>query len=199
MDKIKINLRYSIFIWSFVLIILSCNIDVEAAKASRPRGNKGKTPNYSHVALSYPSSHGSRGHSNNNHQSVQQQKVHQTHNQAPSAPALPTNNHNTNSKPIGWDVSHSNAPAQQHSLPNTHSAPAYPQNPPPYHASSNVHPPAGPPPPYNPNPAFNAHVPSGPPPPYPQSGLNSHVPAGQPAASYPSKLLFCIESIYNFI
>lgn len=187
MIKIKMNLRNSIFIWSFVLIILSCNTDVEAAKASRPRGNKGKTPNYSHVALSYPSSHGSHGHSNNNHQSVQQQKVHQTHNQAPSAPALPTNNHNTNSKPIGWDVSHSNAPAQQHNLPNTHSAPTYPQNPPPYHASSNVHPPAGPPPPYSAT--FQN----------PQSGLNSHVPAGQPAyqpaASYPSKLLFCIESI----
>lgn len=189
MNKIKMNIRKSAIAWTFVLIILSCNIDVEAAKASRPKSNR-KTPNHSHVALSYPSSHSSHGHSNTHQQPVQKQTVHQSYNPAPSAPVLPSNTHNTNinnnNKPVGWDVPHSNTPVQQHTVPNTHSAP------PAYHP--------GPPPPYSSNPqsGFNSHVPAGPPPPYsanPQSGFNSHVPAGQPAypagASYPSELKLC--------
>lgn len=165
------DIRKSAIAWTFVLIILSCNIDVEAAKASRPKSNR-KTPNHSHVALSYPSSHSSHGHSNTHQQPVQKQTVHQSYNPAPSAPVLPSNTHNTNinnnnnNKPVGWDVPHSNTPVQQHTVPNTHSAP------PAYHP--------GPPPPYSAN---------------PQSGFNSHVPAGQPAypagASYPSELKLC--------
>lgn len=207
-----------IIIWSFVLIIFSCNFNVDAAKASRRGGSSSKkTPNYDHVALSYGSSHGHRGGSSN-HQPVQQHQVHQTHTQqahAPSAPALPSSNNNNNNKPVGWNVPHTDTVNQPKTVPQTHSAPPYPQNspqnPPPYqqNAGFNQHS-AGPPPPYsaNPSPAFNSHPPAGgPPPPYSQnpnpSFTSSHgqqPPAyqpNQPAASYPGKLIKNIIPNYN--
>lgn len=203
----------TIIIWSFVLIILTCNFNVDAAKASRRGGSssKNKSPNYDHVALSY-GGHGHRTGSSNQHQPVQQHQVHQTHTQqahAPSAPALPSSsgNNNNNNKPIGWNVPHTDAVNQPKTVSQTHSALPYPQNPPPYqqNAGFNSHPPAGPPPPYsaNSNPGFNSHPPAGPPPPYSQNPnpsftSSSHVqqpPAyqpNQPAASYPGKLVKCV-------
>lgn len=204
----------TILIWSFVLIIITCNFNVDAAKASRRGGGSSKkTPNYDHVALSYGgSSHGHRGGSSNqNHQPVQQHQVHQTHTQqahapsapahAPSAPPLPSSNNNNN-KAVGWNVPHTDTVNPPKTVSQTNSALPYPQNPPPYqqNAGFNSHPPAGPPPPYsaNSNPAFNSHPPAGPPPPYSQNPNPSFTSHGQqppvyqpnqPAASYPGKLI----------
>lgn len=189
-----------------MLIILTCNGNVEAAKASRRGGSSSKkTPNYDHVALSYGSSHGHRGGgSSSNHQPVQQHQVHQTYTQqahAPSAPALPASGSNV--KPVGWNVPHTDTVNQPKTVSQTHSALPYPQNPPPYQQNSgfNTQHPAGPPPPYsaNPNPAFNSHPPAGAPPPYsqnPNPAFTSHGQAppayqpNQPAASYPGKLFY---------
>lgn len=201
------DIRRSVIIWSCALIILTCNFNADAAKASRRGGSSSKkTPNYDHVALSYGgSSH--RG-SSSNHQPAQQHQVHQTHTQqahapsapahAPSAPALPSSN--SNNKPVGWNVPpHTDAVSPPKTVSQTHSAPPYPQNPPPYqqNAGFNSHPPAGPPPPYQQNAGFNAHAPAGPPPPYSQNPNPSFThgqqpPAyqpNQPAASYPGKLI----------
>lgn len=207
------DIRRSIVIWSFVLIVLTCNFNVDAAKSSRRGGSSSKkTPNYDHVALSYGgSSHGNRGGSLN-HQPVQQHHVQQTHTQqahvpsapvahAPSAPALPSaNSNNNNNKPVGWNVPHTDAVSPPKTVSQTHSALPYPQNPPPYqqNAGFNSHPPAGPPPPYQQNAGFNSHSPAGPPPPYsqnPNPSFTSHgqqPPAyqpNQPAASYPGELI----------
>lgn len=199
------NVRKSTIVWSAVLIILSCNIDVDAAKASRRGGTKTKTPNYDHVALSYGGSHRNhqpvqqQHHQVQHHQPVQHQPVQhqQTHQQqAPSAPALPSANNNNH--PVGWNVPAHNAPEQARTATNTHSALPYPQNPPAYTPNSgfNAHPAAGPPPPYSANPSVNQHVPAGPPPPYsqnPNTGFHSdqHPPSYQPnAGTYPSEYHF---------
>lgn len=172
------NVRKSAIFWSCVLIILTCNVDVDAAKASSRRGGGSakKTPNYDHVALSYGGSH--RNHQPVQHQQQHAHQVHQQHSQqphSPSAPALPTNTNNNN-KPVGWNVPHSDTVNQPKTATNTQSA--YPHNPPPYqqnNAGFNSHPPAGPPPPYSANP-----------PPYQQNaGFNSH-PVGQPPAYQPA-------------
>lgn len=202
------NIRKTTIVWSAVLIILSCNVNVDAAKASRRGGTKTKTPNYDHVALSYGGSHRNTHHQpvqQQHHQPVQHQPVqqhHQTHQQhAPSAPALPSANNNN--QPVGWNVPAHNAPEQSRTATNTHSALPYPQNPPAYtpNAGFNSPPPAGgPPPPYSANSAVNQHVPAGPPPPYsqnPNTGFHSNVPTGQQppayqpnAGAYPSEYYF---------
>lgn len=199
------NIRKSAIVWSSVLIILTCNFVVDAAKATRRGGTKNKSPNYDHVALSYGGSNRNTQHQQTQHhpaphqpqpvphQPVQQQQSHQQF--APSAPAIPTNNNN---KPVGWDVPAHNTPEQAKTVSNTHSALPYPaqQHPPPYTPNANGHPPAGPPPPYSANPAYNPHVPAGPPPPYSQQNPNvgfhsndQHPPAYQPNAggAYPSE------------
>lgn len=199
------NIPKSTIIWSFVLIILTCFVDVDAGKASRARGggSSKKTPNYDHVALSYGGSH------HRQHQPVQHQQahqVHQTHTQAhaPSAPALPSSNNNQN-KPVGWNVPHSETVNQPKAATHTQSALPYPHNnPPPYqqHAGFNSNPPAaGPPPPYSANPnsgGFNSH-PAGPPPPYsqnPNSAFNGQPPAYQPAQSYPGTLFYAPMNLF---
>lgn len=188
------NVRNVTLIWSFVLIILTCTIDVNAAKASRRGGSAKKTPNYDHVALSYGGAH--RNHQPVQHQQQHAHQVHQTQSHAPSAPALPSTNTNNN-KPVGWNVPHTETVNQPKAATNTHSAVPYPQNPPPYQQNSGFNPhSAGAPPPYSPNPSLNSHPPAGPPPPYsqnPNPAYNSHAPVGQPpayqpAAAYPGKL-----------
>lgn len=170
----------SAIVWSIALIILSCNVDVDAAKTQR-RGNKNKTPNRDHVALSY----GGHNHGNVQHQSVQQpvQQHHApTYQQAsaPHAPPLPANN---NQQPIGWKVP-SHTPEQPKVATNTHSALPYPQNPPPYTQTN----PAHAPPPYSAtNTAYNSpQYPAGNPPPYSQHP-NPPAYSQQPAAQYPRK------------
>lgn len=185
---VKMKGQISGIMWTVVLMILACNLHVDAAKAARRGGNK-KTPNYDHVALSY-------GGKTTNHQPVQQHHVPKTQSYAPSAPALPVNNHqpvqqhqvhqtkshapsatvNNNNQPIGWNVPHSNAEAQQKSVTNTQSALPYPQN-----TGFNAHSSGAAPPPYTPNAGFNAHSSNVAPPPYtPNAGFNSHSPAGPP-------------------
>lgn len=183
----------SAIVWSFALIILSCSVDVDAAKTPRRSSNKNKTPNRANVALSY----GGHNHANVHHQPVQQQHQQQVHHapsyqqpSAPNAPPLPTNN---NQQAVGWKVP-SHTAEQPKAVTNTHSALPYPQNPPPYTPTNNgiAHPAAGPPPAYpaNANTGYNAHYPAGNPPPYSQHpNPNANPPAysQQPAAQYPRK------------
>lgn len=206
------NVRKSIILWSFVLIILSLNVDVDGAKTARRGGTNKKAPNYDHVQLSY----GSHGHKNTHHQPVPQHQYHQQQHQpqahqshhpptpqqhlpqqhSPSAPTLPTNN-NHNNQPIGWNVHHTDTVNQPKTVSNTQSALPYPQNPPPYQQNAGFNAPAaGPPPPYSPsqNPTFNAHPAAGSPPAYsPNPNPAFGPPAGQPPAyqpapSYPGRL-----------
>lgn len=209
------NVCKSTIVWSAVLIILSCNVDVDAAKASRRGGTKQKTPNYDHVALTY--GHG-QAVKNTHHKPVQHQQVHQVHQTqshhqpvapiAPSAPVLPPANTNNN-KPVGWNVPH-NAPEQPKTVSNTHSALPYPQNPPPYapnpppyaqNTGFNAHPQAAGPPP-----AYPSHAAGGPPPAYspnPSNGFNAHPadhpPAYQHGSAYPSKSNFHTSYLVWFL
>lgn len=187
------SVRQVAFVWSFVLIILTCTIAVDAAKASSRRtgGSAKKTPNYDHVALSYGShrNHQPVQHQHQQHQ-VHQTQTHQSHApSAPSAPALPSANTNNN-KPVGWNVPHTETVNQPKTATNTHSAMPYPQNPPPYQPNTGFNPhSAGAPPPYSANPNFNSHAPAGPPPPYsqnPNPAFNQHAPVGQPPAYQPA-------------
>lgn len=106
--KSQLHFRKSLTIWSFVLIILVNSVYVEAAKAPRRSGQKGK-PNHDAISLSYGSSR--------NTGTVQQHQTKQVYPQAASAPQLPNNNNNN--RPIGWNIPASNTPVQQKTASNT--------------------------------------------------------------------------------
>lgn len=107
--KSQLHFRKSLTIWSFVLIILVNSVYVEAAKAPRRSGQKGK-PNHDAIALSY----GGSRHTG----TIQQHQTKQVYPQAASAPPLPHNNNNNN-KPIGWNIPPSNTAVQQKTVSNT--------------------------------------------------------------------------------
>lgn len=187
------SVQKSTIVWTFVLIILTCSIDIEAARKSYSNrkttssGIKSKTPNRDHYALSYGDGHGHRNTQPVHHQPVQQHQAHQQH--SPSAPALPTNNNNN--KPIGWNVPQHNTAEQSKTVSQTHSALPYPNNPPPPYtpnAGHNVHS-QGPPPPYSQYPTqntgFQSHVNQAPPP-YTPNAPNGGTFHAQPPAYQPN-------------
>lgn len=195
-------MRSAIIIYTFAIVLLASNFNIDAAKtSSRRSGGKTKShaPNADHVRLSY----GSHATANRpqahvpSYPSHQQTHVQQSHAAPPypvrpSAPELPRNNAPINtpaSHPVGWNVGHSDA-AHKQTVSNTNTAYQQPHgNPPPYSAYPQNTGQHGAPPPYSANPVPNPHVPAAAPPPYSSNGhinQQQQYPAGQPPAYAPN-------------